>query len=158
MGCGGSAQGARVHDLDAFADVSPSNSEVLAKPVRPTGAKTKKKAANVICWDSNALANELQIKVEKDDVRQSMLNLGLLDKEDFEDYVFTRGTSSGTTGSFVVGQLSEASASEMRPAVIQEELDHGLERLPEGASSEESGRERINSEGMATEKNLATES
>ena len=33
MGCGGSAQGARVHDLDAFADVSPSNSEVLAKPV-----------------------------------------------------------------------------------------------------------------------------
>ena len=131
MGCGGSAQGARVHDLDAFADVSPSNSEVLAKPVprlehmrtmelrvisacngwnwlapcvnrphfllelnshcrsqdsqsywftrtsltkktctivpksevRPTGAKTKKKAANVICWDSNALANELQIKV-----------------------------------------------------------------------------------------------
>jgi hypothetical protein len=29
-------------------------------------------------------------------------------QEDFEDYVFTRGTSSGTTGSFVVGQLSEA--------------------------------------------------
>ena len=31
--------------------------------VRPGANKNKKKAANVICWDSNALANELQIKV-----------------------------------------------------------------------------------------------
>ena len=43
--------------------------------VRPPGAKNKKKAANVICWDSNALANELQIKVDPARSRDHIVDL-----------------------------------------------------------------------------------
>eukprot|EP00438_Fugacium_kawagutii_P033805 Skav216921 [mRNA] locus=scaffold1838:188819:196770:- [translate_table: standard] len=62
-------------------------------------------SANSAFADVSPSASE--IAVDKDGVRQSMLNMGLLDKDELEESTFTRATSSGTTRS--LGQDSEAS-------------------------------------------------
>ena len=132
MGCAGSAQAKVLLDVDSFTDVSPSTSETRASPVKQKGNHNKKKAANVICWDGKNLADELNIKVDDNNVRKSMLDLGLLEKDDIDASTdtFTRGTSSLSTRS--LGQDSSEALPETRPAIILEER---LQRLPEHPSS-----------------------